>query len=141
MNEFFFAQRGFGATLNKEQIRVSDKTEVMKSCLVTGFPYTYVDRPNGPVEVFARFVKKGIPIRRLGSAALDMCWVAAGRFDGFYEHSLHAWDSAGASVIVEEAGGKVSDLKGNDYNPDEPGLVASNGKMHEELLKWINDEV
>jgi myo-inositol-1(or 4)-monophosphatase len=140
MNEFFFAERGKGATLNNEPISVSEKTEVITSCLVTGFPYTYLDTPNGPIEVFTRLIKKGIPVRRLGSAAIDLCWVAAGRFDGFYEHQLHAWDSAAGFIIVEEAGGKVTDLKGNLYSPFQPGIVATNGKIHEELLTWINPE-
>jgi myo-inositol-1(or 4)-monophosphatase len=138
MNEFFFAEKGKGATLNNEIISVSKKTEVITSCLVTGFPYTYLDSPNGPIEVFTRLIKKGIPVRRLGSAAIDLCWVAAGRFDGFYEHQLHAWDSAAGFIIVEEAGGKVTDLKGNLYSPFQPGIVATNGKIHEELLGWIN---
>jgi myo-inositol-1(or 4)-monophosphatase len=141
MNEFFFAQRGFGSTLNERNIEVSNKTDVLTSCLVTGFPYTYVEQPNGPLEVFGRLIKKGIPVRRLGSAALDMCWVAAGRFDGFYEHSLNAWDSAAGSLIVEQAGGKVSDLSGNTYSLYQPGLAATNGKIHDELIEWINNEM
>ncbi len=100
LNEFFFAQKGFGATLNDKKIRVSNKPDVPTSCLVTGFPYTYLDTPNGPLEVFERFVRRGIAVRRLGSAAIDLCWVAAGRFDGFYEHSLNAWDSA-ASIFCK----------------------------------------
>ena len=88
INELFFAQKGFGAWLNNKKISVSKKTEVLHSCLVTGFPYTYLDMENGPLEVFERFVRKGVPVRRLGSAAIDLCWVAAGRFDGFFEHSL-----------------------------------------------------
>lgn len=140
LNEFFFGQRGNGATLNNEPIRVSDKKEVIHSCLVTGFPYTYLEQPNGPLEVFGRLIRKGVPVRRLGSAALDLCWVAAGRFDGFFEHSLNPWDSAAGYLIVEEAGGRVTDLKGNRYNPYQPGLVATNGKIHEELVQWINNE-
>jgi myo-inositol-1(or 4)-monophosphatase len=138
MNELFFAQRGFGATLNDQKIRVSEQSEVVKSCLVTGFPYTYLDMPNGPLQVFEKFIRKGIPVRRLGSAAIDLCWVAAGRFDGFYEHKLSAWDSAAGFLIVEEAGGKVTDLKGNYYNPYQPGIIASNGKIHEQLFKVVN---
>lgn len=94
MNEFYFAQKGFGATLNNQKIEVSKKREVIKSCLVTGFPYTYLDAPNGPIQVFEKLIRRGVPVRRLGSAAIDLCWVAAGRFDGFYEHNLQAWDSA-----------------------------------------------
>ena len=138
MDEFFFAERGKGATLNNEEISVSKKTEVLTSCLVTGFPYTYLDQPNGPLEVFSRLIRKGIPVRRLGSAALDLCWVAAGRFDGFYEHHLYAWDSAAGFLIVEEAGGRVTDLHGNTYSPYRPGIIATNGIIHDELVSWIN---
>ena len=138
MNEFFFAQKGFGATLNNKQIQVSQKTAVIKSCLVTGFPYTYLDEPNGPIQVFEKLIRKGVPVRRLGSAAIDLCWVAAGRFDGFYEHKLQAWDSAAGFLMVEEAGGKVTDFKGEHYSPYQPHLLATNGKIHDELLGIIN---
>jgi myo-inositol-1(or 4)-monophosphatase len=93
--------------------------------------------PNGPLEVFERFIRKGIPVRRLGSAAIDLCWVAAGRFDGFYEHKLQAWDSAAGFLMVEEAGGTITDFAGNYYSPYQPHLVATNGKIHAELLEWI----
>ena len=139
MNEMFFAEKGQGAFLNDKKISVSSKTEVIKSCLVTGFPYTYLDMPNGPLEVFERFIRKGIPVRRLGSAAIDLCWVAAGRFDGFYEHHLQAWDAAAGFLIVEEAGGKVTDYKGDYYSPYQPHLLATNGKIHEEMLDIINN--
>lgn len=138
MHELFFAQKGFGATLNDQQIQVSQKTEVIKSCLVTGFPYTYLDEPNGPITVFEKLIRNGVPVRRLGSAAIDLCWVAAGRFDGFYEHKLQAWDSAAGFLIVEEAGGRVTDFKGEQYSPYQPHLIATNGKIHDELLGIIN---
>jgi len=139
MNEMFFAQKGFGASLNDKKIEVSEKTEVIKSCLVTGFPYKYLDEPNGPLQVFERFIRKGVPVRRLGSAAIDLCWVAAGRFDGFYEHDLKAWDSAAGYLIVEEAGGKVTDFEGNHFSPHQPRVLATNGKIHEEMLELINN--
>ena len=141
MNEFFFAQRGFGASLNDKKIQVSNKAHVETSCLVTGFPYSYLDMPNGPLEVFERFIRKGVPVRRLGSAAIDLCWVAAGRFDGFYEHKLQAWDSAAGSLIVEEAGGKMSDYDGKKYSPYKFQVLATNGKIHDEMLRWINDDI
>lgn len=139
MNEFFFAEKNQGAFLNDNRISVSKQTEVQYSCLVTGFPYTYLDAENGPLEVFSRLIRKGIPVRRLGSAAIDLCWVAAGRFDGFYEHKLNAWDSAAGFLLVEEAGGKVTDFKGNEYSPYQPHLVATNGLIHDELLRWISN--
>lgn len=141
LNEFYFAEKGKGATLNDKKILVSSKTEVLKSCLVTGFPYTYLDMPNGPLEVFSRLIRKGIPVRRLGSAAIDLCWVAAGRFDGFYEHQLNAWDSAAGFIIVEEAGGKVTNLNGDVYSPYQPGIVATNSLIHNELVEWVKGNV
>ncbi|MBS1597149.1 MAG: inositol monophosphatase [Bacteroidetes bacterium] len=141
INEFYFAQKGYGASLNDKRIYVSEEKEVIKSCLVTGFPYSYLDHHNGPLDVFARMIRKGVPVRRLGSAALDLCWVAAGRFDGFFEHKLQAWDSAAGFLIVQEAGGRVSDFTGKKYSPYQPHIVATNGKIHDELLKWIRDEV
>lgn len=141
LNEFFLAEKGKGATLNGKPIHVSDKTDVATSCLVTGFPYTFLDMPNGPLECFERFIRKGVPVRRLGSAAIDLCWVAAGRFDGFFEHKLNAWDSAAGFLIVEEAGGKVTDFTGTYYSPYQPFIVASNGKLHDELLRWVNGEI
>jgi myo-inositol-1(or 4)-monophosphatase len=140
MNELFFAEKGKGAFLNDKQIFVSAKREVMKSCLVTGFPYTYVNTPNGPLEVFDRLVRNGVPVRRLGSAAIDLCWVAAGRFDGFYEHHLQTWDSAAGFLMVEEAGGKVTDFADNYYSPYQPQILATNGKIHDELLQVINNQ-
>jgi myo-inositol-1(or 4)-monophosphatase len=134
MNELFFAEKGKGATLNEKPIKVSDKDNLLTSCLVTGFPYQYLDAANGPLEIFEKLIRKSIPVRRLGSAALDLCWTAAGRFDGFYEHKLQAWDSAAGYLIVQEAGGIVTDLKGDKFNPYQPGIIASNGKIHEQLL-------
>jgi myo-inositol-1(or 4)-monophosphatase len=139
IKEFFFAQRGYGATLNDKKIRVSQETSVAKACLVTGFPYSYPDQSYGPLEVFSKLIRGGVPVRRLGSAAMDLCWVAAGRFDGFYEHKLQAWDSAAGFLIVEEAGGRVSDFTGNRYSPYQPHLIATNGKIHDELVKVVSD--
>jgi len=141
MNELFFAQKGMGSYLNDKQIHVSDKSTVIKSCLVTGFPYTYLDSPNGPIQVFEKLIRQGIPVRRLGSAAIDLCWVAAGRFDGFYEHSLQAWDSAAGFLLVEEAGGKVTDFEGNYYSPYQPHILATNGKIHDELLMVVQGKI
>ena len=138
IGETFIAEKGKGATLNGKKIQVSDKSEVIKSCLVTGFPYTYLDMPYGPLQIFDKLIRKGVPVRRLGSAAIDLCWVAAGRFDGFYEHKLQAWDSAAGFLIVEEAGGKVTDFKGDHYSPYQPHIIATNGKIHDELLNIVN---
>ena len=137
MNELFIAERGEGTTFNDKKVSVSKKVSVESACLVTGFPYTYLDEPNGPLEVFDRFIRRGVPVRRLGSAAIDLAWVACGRFDGFFEHKLAAWDSAAGFLLVEEAGGKVTQLDGSPYNPYKPGIIASNGIIHNELLEWV----
>ena len=141
MNEMFFAERGKGTTLNEKPIHVSTKANVANACLVTGFPYTYLDTVNGPLEVFDRLIRRGVPVRRLGSAAIDLCWVAAGRFDGFYEHKLNAWDSAAGFLMVEEAGGRVTNITGEPYTPYEHGCVATNGVIHDELIRWIHGDV
>lgn len=138
INELFFAEKGEGSFLNGNTIKVSKTNNIKKSCLVTGFPYTYLDHENGPLQVFEKFIRKGIPVRRLGSAAIDLCWVAAGRFDGFYEHSLSAWDSAAGFLLVEEAGGTITDFKGNYYSPYQPHIIASNGLVHDELVRIVN---
>ncbi|MBZ4189218.1 inositol monophosphatase family protein [Niabella beijingensis] len=139
MNELFFAEKGKGATLNGLPLKVSEETEAMRSCLVTGFPYVYINMENGPLQVFERFIKEGVPVRRLGAAAIDLCWVAAGRFDGFYEHKLEAWDSAAGYLIVEEAGGKVTDFNGGKFSPYQHRILATNGRIHDELLAIINN--
>lgn len=140
LNEFFFAEKRKGASLNDRPIHVSDQPEVIKACLVTGFPYTYINMPHGPLEIFERFIRKGIPVRRLGSAAIDLCWVACGRFDGFYEHKLEAWDSAAGYLIVEEAGGRVTDFEGEKFSVYQHRILATNGKIHDEMMQWINNK-
>ena len=138
ISEMYIAEKGMGATLNDKKISVSSKQELKTSCLVTGFPYTYLDTPNGPLQVFEKLIRQGIPVRRLGSAAIDLCWVAAGRFDGFYEHQLQAWDSAAGFLMIEEAGGKVTDFEGNYYSTYQPHILATNGLIHEELRSVVN---
>lgn len=139
LNELYFAERGSGATLNDQKIQVSSNDHLESAFLVTGFPYVW-DSVAGsdPIKVFERLVRQGLPVRRLGSAALDLCWVASGRFDGFWEHHLNAWDSAAGFLIVEEAGGKITDFSGNAYSPYQEQLLATNGLIHEQLLKAIN---
>lgn len=137
MNELFRAQKGEGAYLNDQRLLVSKKEKVAESCLVTGFPYSYLEMPNGPLEIFGKMIRNGIPVRRLGSAAIDLCWVAAGRFDGFYEHHLQAWDAAAGMLMVQEAGGKVSDFYGKEYSVYQPQILATNGLIHQEMLKEI----
>jgi myo-inositol-1(or 4)-monophosphatase len=139
LHEFFFAEKGKGALLNDKPIKVSEQSQAIKACLVTGFPYTYINMPDGPLEIFERFIRKGVPVRRLGSAAIDLCWVACGRFDGFYEHKLEPWDSAAGYLIVEEAGGRVTDLQGGLFSVYQHKVLATNGKIHNEMLDVINN--
>ena len=138
MNELFVAEKNMGATLNNKKIQVSNKANVGNSCLVTGFPYTYSESKNGPLEIFSALIRKAIPVRRLGSAAIDLCWVAAGRFDGYFEHHLQTWDSAAGFLMVKEAGGKVTDFNGKDYSVYQKQILATNGLIHEELRGIIN---
>lgn len=140
IDEFFFAEKGKGASLNDKSISVSKKNSVSKSILVTGFPYTYLNEENGPLDTFGRFIRAGIPVRRLGSAAIDLCWVACGRFDGYFEHKLNTWDSAAGFLIVKEAGGVVTDFDGNEYSPYQPKIIATNGIIHTELIRWIQNK-
>ena len=137
MNELFFAEKGKGATLNGKPISVSLKSNFKKACLVTGFPYAWPDSYEHPIKVFERFILEGLPIRRLGSAALDLCWVACGRFDGFWEYNLSSWDVAAGYLIVQEAGGRITNFEGERYNVFEKQTLATNGRIHAEMLSII----
>jgi myo-inositol-1(or 4)-monophosphatase len=141
MNEYYFAEKGTGATLNDKKIAVTQQADLATSCLVTGFPYKYLDTPNSPLQVFERLIRKGIAVRRLGSAALDLCWTAAGRFDGFYEHSLQPWDSAAGIIILQEAGGVVTGFNGQPHSVYQPDILATNGHIHVALQQVINGTV
>ncbi|PJJ76712.1 myo-inositol-1(or 4)-monophosphatase [Thermoflavifilum aggregans] len=137
LNELFFAEKGHGAYLNDKPIRVSAQDQIRQAFLVTGFPYQWRDMPHDPVQVFGYFIKQGVPVRRLGSAAIDLCWVACGRFDGYWEHHIHAWDVAAGGLIVREAGGQVTDFEGQPYQLSSSKLIASNGRIHEGLLHAV----
>jgi myo-inositol-1(or 4)-monophosphatase len=139
MNEFFFAERGKGAFLNDEPIHVSAKADFHKACLVTGFPYKWPESKEHPIKVFERMILQGLPVRRLGSAAIDLCWVACGRFDGFWEYNLNAWDVAAGYLIVREAGGRISNFDGSDTTVFDKETLATNGLIHEEMLRVINN--
>lgn len=135
--ESFFAEKGKGATLNDNKITVSTEKDISKSLLVTGFPYSSSKNPNKQLDVFSKIVSSDIPVRRLGSAALDICWTACGRLDGFWEFNLHPWDVAGGSIILIEAGGKLSNFSGNEYNLYGKEILATNGLIHEQVLEFI----
>jgi len=137
MNELFFAEKGKGATLNGTPISVSKKSDFKTACLVTGFPYKWPNNAEHPIKVFERFILQGLPVRRLGSAAIDLCWVACGRFDGFWEYNLSSWDIAAGYLIVQEAGGKVTNFYGDPYNVFDKETLATNGLIHDEMLRLI----
>jgi len=140
MNELFFAEKGKGAFLNDQPIRVSEKTDFRKACLVTGFPYKWPDENEHPIKVFERFILQGLPVRRLGSAAIDLCWVACGRFDGFWEYNLNPWDIAAGYLIVEEAGGRITNFDGAPYSVYDKQTLATNGHMHNEMIALIKNK-
>ena len=140
MDELFLARKGKGATLNGKKIHVSRVRKLQDALLVTGFPYEREKRMDELLARFKRFILSCHDIRRLGSAALDICWVAAGRFDGYWEDSLNPWDISAGKLILEEAGGKVTDYRGKKWTRlDTFGAqtLASNGKIHKEMCDII----
>ena len=140
MNELFFAEKGKGAYLNDKPIRVSSKTNFAKACLVTGFPYKWPNSSEHPIRVFERFILEGLPVRRLGSAAIDLCWVACGRFDGFWEYNLSSWDVAAGYLIVQEAGGRITNFDGAPYSVFDKETLATNSHIHEDMLRLISNK-
>ena len=139
--ELFTAERGQGARLNGAPIRVTQAETVIDSLLVTGFPYTVHQSETGEelVGLFGHFLGRSRAVRRLGSAALDLCYVAAGRLEGFYEATLKPWDSCGGALIVEEAGGRVTDWQGTTFQSRLPQVLATNGRIHDEMLRLLHD--
>jgi len=135
--ELFTAEKGEGSWVNGERLAVSSKAAVIESMLVTGFPYTVHQEADAFLRVFGNALKHARAVRRLGSAAIDMCWVAAGRMDGFWEASLKPWDTRAAALILEEAGGTVTGMDGRRWNPDDGHILATNGLIHQELLRII----
>ncbi len=134
-DELFFAEKGKGATVNGKPIHVSQTPELRDSLLCTGFPYDRRERPDDYLALFKAFMMKVQGIRRTGAAALDLCYVACGRFDGFWEVKLQPWDKAAAMIIIEEAGGKISNFQGMPLTLSDVQNVASNGKIHDEMLQ------
>lgn len=137
--ELFTAERGEGAYLNGRLLRVSDTSMLIDSLLVTGFPYNVHEERGDLVELFGWFIDRARAVRRLGSAALDLCYVAAGRLEGFWEQHLKPWDVAAGALIVEEAGGRVTGMDGAAFDPGASHLVASNGRVHGEMVQAIDD--
>jgi len=135
--EDFTAELGGGAFLNGKPIHVSLVRDLNDSLLATGFPYDLRENAENNLNHFNRFVKKAQGIRRCGSAALDLCYVACGRFDGFWELKLSPWDVAAASLILQEAGGNISDFDGNPFSISMRETLGSNGAIHRQMIKIL----
>lgn len=135
--ELFTGERGEGAYLNGRALRVSQTETLIDSLLVTGFPYTVHEQNGDLVELFGLFLGRARAVRRLGSAALDLCYVAAGRFEAFWEQHLKPWDVAAGALIVEEAGGRVTGMDNGPFDPAAAHLIASNGQVHGEVVDTI----
>lgn len=134
--ELFFATEGGGAFLGKKRLSVSNKKNFKDSILATGFPYNLKDNPNRCIERFVDIIKMGIPIRRLGSAAIDLAYVADGRFDGYWETNLGDWDVAAGSLFIKEAGGKATNWQGIPFKiSGRNSIIATNGLIHPKFLK------
>ncbi|MDQ3169965.1 MAG: inositol monophosphatase [Acidobacteriota bacterium] len=135
--ELYTAERGVGAWLNGEPLKVSTTEALIDSVVCTGFPYSILDEREAPVAMFGRFLGVSRAVRRFGSAALDLAYVAAGRLDGFYETDLNRWDIAAGALLVEEAGGKVSSYTGQPFRSRSGEILASNGRLHEPMRAVI----
>src|SRR5215831_12096277 len=131
-NETFSAAKGEGAKLNGQPIHVSTTPKLATSLVATGFP-THMRYDSANIQYYWGFTLRSHGVRRDGSAALDLCTVACGRFEGFWEFGLHSWDTAAGMLIVREAGGKVTDLDGREYRAGGPSILASNGLVHDEM--------
>lgn len=133
----YSAEKGSGAFCNNRKLSVSTNDDLHKSVLVTGFPYNVHENPDFAYERFTAFLRVARAVRRLGSAAIDMCYVAEGVFDGFWEVSLHSWDMAAGKVIIEESGGLVTDFAGKPMSIFDKRILASNGKVHESMINVL----
>ena len=132
-DELFAAERGQGATLNERPIRVSTVADLNSAMLCTGFPYNVRERPDFARE-FINFTMTAQAVRRDGSAALDLAYLACGRFDGFWEDGLNAWDIAAGLLLIEEAGGRVTDFRGAPLSIYTPKVLATNGLVHDAMM-------
>ena len=135
--ELFTAERRGGAYLNGQPLRVSSASSLVDAMLVTGFPYDVHARVEEIVGLFGAFVGQARAVRRLGSAAIDLCYVAAGRLDGFWESDLKPWDIAGGALIVTEAGGRITNMTGEPFRSRGGHVLATNGHLHAAMLDVI----
>lgn len=136
-DEMFHAVKGIGASLNDQPIRVSETAELRTSLIATGFPVNKFHRLDGYLQLLEQFIRQSHGVRRLGTAALDLCYVACGRVEGYYEYGLSPWDVAAGALIVQEAGGMVSDFGGKENYVFGQEIVASNSYIHSAMLKYI----
>jgi len=139
LRERYEAVRGKGAYLNGTRIAVSGVTTLQDSLLATGFPYTIHEDPDRVLQNFRKMITRAQGVRRPGAAALDLCLVAAGVFDGFWEEGLKPWDTAAGIVILEESGGKLTTYEGTPFDPHEKSVVASNSLIHEQMLAALRE--
>lgn len=137
LDELFTAAAGAGAFLNGAPIRVSAMEDLGKSLLATGFPYNKEDRARNNLNEFNALLPRIQGIRRMGSAAIDLCSVACGRLDGYWEGELSPWDTAAGALIVREAGGHVTRYDGRPFSPDYPQVLASNGRIHTQMMEAL----
>lgn len=137
-DEHFEALKGIGSFLSKRPIKVSQTQSLGESLLATGFPYNIHEKPESILELFKKMVVTAQGVRRPGSAALDLCYVAAGRLDGFWEEGLKPWDTAAGTVIVREAGGILTTFRGEPYTPYSKSVVAANPFIHHMMIKVLN---
>jgi myo-inositol-1(or 4)-monophosphatase len=137
--ELFTAERGQGARMNGVPLRVSRTAALIDSLLVTGFHYDIHKNRADLIELFSALLGRARAVRRLGSAAIDLCYVAAGRFDGFWEKQLHPWDVAAGALIVTEAGGTVTTMDGSAHQSRKASVLATNGLIHQEMLDKIRE--
>lgn len=137
--ELFVAEKGNGAYLNGKKLHVSTAQELRAALLVTGFPYDLKEDVSGNLRLFNRFMSEARAIRRDGSAALDLCYVAAGRTDGFWEEKLGPWDTAAGALLVSEAGGRVSDFAGRPFSCYGREVLATNSRLHEPMLRVLGE--
>ncbi len=139
-NELFLGQQGKGATLNGTPIQVSDTPKLNEGLLVTGFAYDVHTAKDNNLKEFCAFTLRARGMRRTGTAAIDLCYIACGRFDGFWELQLNPWDTAAGKVIVEEAGGKVTNYAGEPYSIYGRTIIASNGLIHQEMIDVLQEK-
>ena len=139
LDELYVAERGRGATVNDRPLSVSTTATLDQSLLATGFPYNIRETADTNLREYAAFALRSRGVRRIGSAVLYLAWLASGRFDGYWELRLGPWDAAAGSLLVEEAGGRVTNLTGGALDIDAPAVVASNGRIHDAMLAVLRE--